>query len=741
MNKQLLLILFLTLTCASSASASIAYVSASGTLCNQTTASAGVACTLAGSTTAGNDVVVGLSWKTTTRSINNIVGSASKSYSFVYAQGCNGSGTCSAIAICVKCAALTTVTPTFTGTTLYTLSVAEYSGVAWVGFTSPLATGTSTAPAVTMTTGDANDWIVTEFSALATGGIPTSNTGNLRQANRTGTTSSNVAGALCDNTVASAGSVKCQVTITSVAWDGIGVELRTTAPKTYIWPDCDSTHPCIVHEKDTVSFGPAGDALTTPLYITVPPVSAGNVINMTISMPDSSGTPALTLTTPTDDKSNTWAAGATVDDTSNHIITSSYHVCNPATGTSKISMNWTGGAYSGTVITQIRYDEMSGLASSGPTTCSDGGHAASGLQGALQPGSFTTTVNGDEILTTAVGTSTSIQNSAWAGMMQPDDVDTIVFENTFQQYAMMAFVQGTAGATNPTLSANAQDPNNTGGLTFNIISDAFKPSSGTGTQPSIIQVVLDAVWFSTTGSLAWNPLPSEGNAIVFSTSNPITGYPLTGLNSNLGETYTAIANSSATTDPQIYSTCLGSAAVQRDRVWNFPSPTTSTHIELYTIAGAKTSGGSTGCVGATANNKTQTQGATTNTNVVGDPVFTPTINSGAYSVVISTSYVGTGPPSGLCISGGVTPPSCTGQSAGVVFNSLWAAGMSDTSGYSAGDPYVLYYTNSTSSKSLDYLMANGIGGTVLDGAAIEIEGQSGAAPVKCFMALLGAGLC
>ncbi len=734
-NLLILAILF----CSAPAWAAIAYRATSGTLCNQTTASAGVACTLTGSTSAGSVVVVGLSWKTTTSSINKIVGSASASYAFTYAQGCNGSGTCSAIAICIDCAAITTVTPTFTGTTLYTLSVAEYTGVSWVGFTSPVATATSTAPAVTMTTGDANDWIVVELSALATGGIPTSNTGNLRQANRTGTTSGNVAGALCDNTVASAGSVTCQVTITSVAWDAIGVELRTTAPKTYIWPDCDSTHPCIVHEKDTNTLAIAGDPLVSPLKVTVPPTGAGNVINLSITFPDPSGTPAITLTTPTDDKSNTWVAGASTDDTSNHTITKNYHVCAPTTGTSVININWTG-TMSSSPVGGFRYDEMSGLSS----TCYDTGSGANGVQGAIRPGSFTTTVNGDMILTAAVNASTSTENSSDAGMIMPDDVDTMTAANVFQQFMYMEFVQGTHGATNPTVSANAQDPNNIGGLYFNIVSDAFFASSGAGTQPSSIQVVLDQAYYGTnaTGTVVWNPLPSEGNALVVASSNPITGFSMSGFGSNIGETYTAISHVSATTDPQIYSTCLGAAATQRDRIVSFPIATNEVHMEFYTIAGAKTSSG-TGCVGATINNQTGTQAAVNNSNVVGDPVFTPTINSGAKSVVISTSDVGEGPPQAMCISGGVTPPSCTGQSAGVIFNSIWGSGMTDTSGFSTGDPYVFYYTNSTSSKSLDYLMANAVsspgGGTALDGAAIEIEGVAAAAGkcAACDMSFLG----
>ena len=303
------LILVLALLCSTPAWGAIAFVPASSTVCDQTSASSGTACTLTAATTAGNMVIAGLSWKTTTRSINYVLGSATGSYFFPYAQTCNSTGSCSAILICRNCAALTTVTPNFTGTTLYNLTVEEYSGVAAIGITGT-ATGTSTTPGITITTGDANDWLVVATSSLGNDGIPTARTGNLRKAGRTGTTSSNVAGALCDNTVATAGSVSCTVTITSGAWSGVGVELRTTYPTTYIWPDCDSSHPCVIHEKNTVALGTGTDTLIGPFKITVPPTLAGNLMKLTISHPS-----RMTISSIADDHSNTWVTGASTTDT------------------------------------------------------------------------------------------------------------------------------------------------------------------------------------------------------------------------------------------------------------------------------------------------------------------------------------------------------------------------------------------------------------------------------------------
>jgi hypothetical protein len=107
------------------------------------------------------------------------------------------------------------------------------------------------------------------------------------------------------------------------------------------------------------------------------------------------------------------------------------------------------------------------------------------------------------------------------------------------------------------------------------------------------------------------------------------------------------------------------------------------------------------------------QGSSADAPMIGDPVITP---STAGSVIVTTSYCGTGPPSASLTSG-------------VIFNSVWATGMIDASSWDTGDPYSYAYTTSTSPISFNYQMANANGqpngGTNFDGAAIEIlPGQS-----------------
>jgi hypothetical protein len=697
--------LVFALFCSMPAWGSIAYVPGSQTICSQTTGSSGTACTLAAPTTAGNLVVAGLTWKTTSSSIDSVLGNVTSSYFFPYAQVCNGSGSCSAILICRDCAALTSVTPKFTGGTNYNLSIEEYSGVTALGVTQAV-TGSSTSPGVTDATGDANDWLVAVTSSV--GNAPTAGTGNLRSAAGSGS----LAGAACDNTSATAGTLSCTATIASGAWSAVGVELRTAIPMTYIWPDCDAVHPCVIHEKNTVAQGTTADTLTGPFKVTVPPTLPGNLMKLTISHPSSNPISSLT-----DDHSNAWTVGATTTDNTNGETTEVRYVCGAATGTSVLTIAFSNAMVDNDVA-QFSYDEVSGIAAS---ACGDGGSGSSGGQGVLNPGPVTTTASGDLILTFGICASYATEDGNQAGVAMPDDVSAKIAENDWDQFMSMVEVQGTAGAIDPTIYANAQDVNNNNRMYWNIVSQGFKAQSGAGTQPTGIQVVTDQ-HFINWPSLGWNPLPSNGNAVVFSTSNPGDGFGMTNLADNYGTPYTRTPYSDPTVDPQQYSVCYGTNVAARDRIFSYTPDRIQTHVEIYTIAGAKNATG-TGCVGTTVNHYAGKQGSATNDNIVGDPVVVPTINAGSNSVIIGTSYVGTGPPSAMCISGGVTPPTCTGQSAGVVFNSIYATGMTDSSSWSTGDSFEFFYTNSTASRSMDFLMANGNAATSYYGAAIEILGN------------------
>lgn len=107
--------------------------------------------------------------------------------------------------------------------------VVEYSGVS--AFNASLsgntATGTSSAPTITVTTEDANDYVVALIGD-STSSITSASTGTWRL---NATSNATYRAAVIDNTAASAGSVTCTSgqTVGAAGWGVVAIELRSTA--------------------------------------------------------------------------------------------------------------------------------------------------------------------------------------------------------------------------------------------------------------------------------------------------------------------------------------------------------------------------------------------------------------------------------------------------------------------------------------------------------------------------------
>ena len=228
---------FLLLLVCIPAHASVAYVQSDGSF-SLTTAGTTQTDTLTHTTTAGDDILVGLSFKTATRSVKSITATGAVFVPYV-GEFPNGANDMATIWVCHKCAAISSMVVTITGTSVFETEVEEYSGVvsygqavAQCGNSAQAACANSANPQGTITLQDSNNIIVMVSASLGSDGIPTAVTGNLRDAGRTGTTSSHVAGGFCDNT-ASSGAVTCKVAITSSAWSSVTLELRGgTSPMT-----------------------------------------------------------------------------------------------------------------------------------------------------------------------------------------------------------------------------------------------------------------------------------------------------------------------------------------------------------------------------------------------------------------------------------------------------------------------------------------------------------------------------
>jgi hypothetical protein len=683
------------------AHAAVSWVSGSHTVCTQ--ASSGVStqtCTLSAPTTAGNDVIVGLAWESTGSTITNVRGSVVASYFFLYGAVCNQGSECVATLVCHKCAAQTAVTTAMTDGTAFVTTVDEYSGVQALGVTGT-KTASSANPGLTLTTGDANDWTVCATASLGAG-VPTAGSGNLRNAGSTG----GIAGAIVDNTASSAGSVACADTIASGAWAATGIELRSVAPRTYIWPDCDSSHPCVVHHIDTVAAGTAENEKPNGFKITAVPSSPGNLITLTVTHV-STKTVAVS-----DNKGGSWQSAVTTTNNGDQIETQLFYVCGAAAGTNVVTIQLSAPPAPGEVL-QFSYNEVSGIA---PSSCLDGATGANGLTGDLQPGAIDTTADGDLVYNFAEQSYNWPEEDDPIGWVMADNNSALLMENAWDKFASQVSVQAGNGAYNPTLYVNA-DLN---ARNWNSVAAAFKPSAGAGTQPTGIHVTRIMHYYNPSLPLtpAWIPFPSNGNAIVISSAYPSSDYEgdMTDVGDNQGDTWTRTPFTIANDDPQIYYTCLGSEAGGRDLTIDWLPDTGTTHMIIYDIAGAKTTGGATGCVGATVDSQTGNQPSSANASIMNAPVITPDASN---SLVIVVNMLGLGPPSGT-----LTP--------GVIFTSTWATGMTDATNWDSGDCYAYIYTTSTNPISFSWQMANSFsvpnGGSAYDGAALEILPATAAAP-------------
>jgi hypothetical protein len=454
----------------------------------------------------------------------------------------------------------------------------------------------------------------------------------------------------------------------------------------------------VVHHIDTVAAGTAENETPNAFKLTTVPSSTGNLLTLAVTHVS---TKTVTVT---DNNGGNWQSAVTTTNAGDQIETQLLYVCGAAAGTNVITIQLSEPPAPGEVL-QFSYNEVSGIA---PSSCLDGATGANGLTGDLQPGSIATTADGDLVYNFGEETYNFPEEDNPIGWVMPDDNSALLMENAWDKFASQISVQAGNGAYNPTLYANA-DLN---ARNWNSAAAAFKPSAGAGTQPTGIHITRVMHYYNPPLPLtpAWIPFPSSGNAIVISSAYPSSGYEgdMTDVGDNQGDTWTRTPFTVANDDPQIYYTCLGSEGSSRDLAIDWLPDTGTTHMIVYDIAGAKTTGGSTGCVGATVNSNIGTQSSTANASIIGAPVITPDASN---SVIIAVNQLGIGPP-----SGSLTP--------NVVFASIWATGMTDATNWDSGDCYGYIYTTSTSPISFDWQMANANGltngGSAYDAAAIEI---------------------
>jgi hypothetical protein len=222
MRNKLIFAMFLMLA-ALPARAAIGFVQiANGT------AAAGTTCVVTITTTSTNTLVMTTSDRPVTSIVSSITDSAGTN-TWTNAAAVTDSGNAAheeAWTTQVSSNSVTSVTVHYSVTLTHAIChIAEYSGVQAIGLNNTNSNASGTNPTVSITTQDANNFVVAGLGENGNN-IYTAQNGNLRQQTSANTRREGTV----DNTAVSASSVTCSVTYSGNApWVAAAVELRSTS--------------------------------------------------------------------------------------------------------------------------------------------------------------------------------------------------------------------------------------------------------------------------------------------------------------------------------------------------------------------------------------------------------------------------------------------------------------------------------------------------------------------------------
>jgi len=601
--KLMRLIFVLCILCVSSW-ASISYVSASHTLCAQATASTGVACTLGAATTAGNTVKVAISIKTATRVLNNLVGSSGSAFFMqVTPVVPNGSTIGVVVAICFNCPSLTTVTPTFSATTVYELDVKEYSGAAALGAWAQ-ATGSSTTPSISLTTSDSNNWILADTANLGSTGIPTAGTGNLRDAGRTGSTSSDAAIGSCDNTVASPGSVTCSTVITSGAWAAAAIELRSVSTPI----SCASPCPTLVQYKQWGSNDGGSPEAAQFKGSIDQPTGANNLLICGTGFDNTDGSHSSAFSSFTIDGTS-FTAGPTSNDGTR--VLGLYYIAGITAGKQNIDFELTATTFNIQVWCAEFYDVATSTSVDGTST------SASGITGPLiQPGAITTTVDNDLVVVMGVNdatlsaahTTTAYSPASAAGV---GSTSLTLLGDTRRFGPFASFInQTTHGSINPAMYVDQATKD-----TWGIGAIAFKAASA-GTAPTGMRIIRDITEIPNATTYRIDA-PCSGNLRVSTGSTQPSQAKINSIVDASGNSDSCLGTCSGASGPQILHTdnAVCNNSNYRQATISMSGVGVVDPIHIYDVSGANSTaldtGSTTSTSGASASGGLVTSGSQT----------------------------------------------------------------------------------------------------------------------------------
>lgn len=689
---QVILIGLIALFCCASVGAtSPAWVRFNGGL-SESTATAAQTFTLTTSSTAGNSLVVQVTWNTTSRIVNYVCAGTSCGAHTVTCvffpltqQVTNGTHNASQLFVGTNCpGSVSSITVDFSGTTTADTFVNEYSGPIIIGQITS-ATGTSAHPLVSITIQDANNLVIAVFSSIGTAGVMTSDVGNLRAATRNGTSgTANSSGGACDNTSATAGtSVSCEATMTSQVWTAQAVEFRSNAPT-----ETD-------HASSQGGNTPGVDQTATPTVFTGPmvpdPVLSGNTIMCTVSWPYLS---SQTLTV----KTQTTFGGSTVDtftkdleadDTSGNSL-AVFRVAATA-GTQYVQFTF------GTAVASSNFtyscSQMYNVQVSSPVDATCSATAQAGPT--LSCGTWSSTPASTDLIYYATFNDAEPygegQGNGYCGAASGF---TILIGHPTADYCTE--FSTTSGSATPSVFFPVYNGNTSNA--FNQIGVAYKTSSGQGTAPSGMYIKRQFVWYQLGTGIVYGNCPSTGNFMSGTMSQP-SGTVTVNDSNQVSYAVNQPGGSATDGGGQLFyssnSTLNASAACKYDH--NETNGDEIVWRDVYGVASSPIDGLAGACpapssFGGAGNPSCYNVG----TNTGGSQGHLPDIapSSTTKTMVIATVTLGTGPISAL------TAPS------GAILDCPYFSGMTDADWDCSAEGHGHYYSTATSSLNWTWTLVS-----------------------------------
>ena len=289
-------------------------------------------------------------------------------------------------------------------------------------------------------------------------------------------------------------------------------------------------------------------------------------------------------TTVSDDRGQTWTAGPTNTDTINGELSALYYFPNTTAGVRQITIHFSAQKQ----FIAAACWEFYNVALTSPADGSAGHSDLGNPSTTVTSGSFTTGTAGDLIL--MYGFRDGGNNTVWTQGTSPWKLTSAdVADGSFSQYQ----IQASAGAINPTLTADGQ-------VDWTAVGAGFKAAAA-GTAPGAGMRVIGVLHNSiNSGSLAFNTgAPTNGNMLVAVYIGPagLDLCPMSGGTGNCaGKPGVVDSNSNSWTrsgailaaagDSQQYYSCNATSGTTMKITFNSNNTITGANLWLYDVAGA-----------------------------------------------------------------------------------------------------------------------------------------------------------